>query len=526
MPNVRAGRPLRPLRLVPDRERRTGRRHLPGHRGAARPHRRGRPLHAVPRQLPGPPGGAHRGGGLAGRVRAGRPRLHRGELDEADRAARATAVPDDVRELLGFLLGQLDFCRRASDRLDTAPRTRCTLAGRRVGHVCTEDCPLDKNENFVRKRRTACRPAPRRRCCTSPRRWPSSAAGTPSPPPTCRAVLPWVLSRPAADQIHSRRSFKSPRSGLPHDRVSWILQLFDRAVAQHAAYAPAARRRRSCGGRAPARWRPWTPWTASAHGTDRGPLEEVLRGNELNGVVPAISSFERPVRALPERGDRRGRALIAPFRFPTGGPVSPKSSTAGELRAKGPRRFALGRRPVRRVVAGRRPCWPTAGGTARRRAGDRRIPAAAQQAVGAACLRRADGAAGGLAFWNAAWWRSCRPAAPRRGRRPAAAARQGLELGEGLSREPAWLDRYVSACSGGLHDLSDIEAFSCAPWSRCWRLRHLRYGKALSPWAVLDCGRCTTSSCGRVRLAAPTCVRPRPPAAGVGRSPLRAGRRK
>jgi hypothetical protein len=32
-------------------------------------------------------------------------------------------------------------------------------------------------------------------------------------------------------------------------------------------------------------------------------------------------------------------------------------------------------------------------------------------------------------------------------------------LGEGLLREPPWLDRYVTACAGGLSNLADIEGF-------------------------------------------------------------------
>src|SRR5262249_44497599 len=32
-------------------------------------------------------------------------------------------------------------------------------------------------------------------------------------------------------------------------------------------------------------------------------------------------------------------------------------------------------------------------------------------------------------------------------------------LAEGLLREPAWLDRYVTACAGRLEDLADLESF-------------------------------------------------------------------
>ena len=70
------------------------------------------------------------------------------ELDRAGAEVRAVPIPEDVLDLLGFFLGQLDFCRRASDRLEYMNKDTLHLAGRRVGHVCTEDCPLDKQENL------------------------------------------------------------------------------------------------------------------------------------------------------------------------------------------------------------------------------------------------------------------------------------------------------------------------------------------------------------------------------------------
>ena len=85
-----------------------------------------------------------------GRRRNSCPATSSSDRSELDRAARGACgpVPKDVLDLLGFFLGQLDFCRRASDRLEYMNKDTLHLAGRRVGHVCTEDCPLDKQENL------------------------------------------------------------------------------------------------------------------------------------------------------------------------------------------------------------------------------------------------------------------------------------------------------------------------------------------------------------------------------------------
>jgi hypothetical protein len=66
---------IRHVRVVPHRERRSGRRHIPRDRSAAGPHRRGRPLSAASPRLDRHARGACRGWRDAGRVRTGRSRL-------------------------------------------------------------------------------------------------------------------------------------------------------------------------------------------------------------------------------------------------------------------------------------------------------------------------------------------------------------------------------------------------------------------------------------------------------------------
>jgi len=208
------------------------------------------------------------------------------ELDEADRAARATAVPDDVRELLGFLLGQLDFCRRASDRLEYRTKDTLHLAGRRVGHVCTEDCPLDKNENLCTQTENGVSARAAQALLHFAQALAFFRGRDAVSAADVRAVLPWVLHDRL--QINPQSAFfqKPENQVFLTDRVSWILQLFDRAVAQHAAYAP--------GRKATAElWRACAGALAAVDTVElrrlmariEGRLEEVLRGNELNGVV-------------------------------------------------------------------------------------------------------------------------------------------------------------------------------------------------------------------------------------------------
>jgi MoxR-like ATPase len=210
------------------------------------------------------------------------------ELDEAGRAVRAVPVPADVREALGFLLGQLDFCLRASDRLELRTKDTLHLAGRRVGQVCTEDCPLDKMTNL----------------CTQTENGVSSRAvqallhlaqalawfrGEKSVgADDVRAVLPWALHDKLRVNPQSAFFQKPEHQVYLADRVSWMQQLFDRAVDQHAAYAktraPVRELERECAGGFAAMT---TVDIRRLLGRVRENLERLLRDNELNGVVHA-----------------------------------------------------------------------------------------------------------------------------------------------------------------------------------------------------------------------------------------------
>jgi hypothetical protein len=193
-----------------------------------------------------------------------------------------------VREVLGFFLGQLDFCRRASTRLEFCTKDTLHLAGRRVAHVCTEDCPLDKNENLCSQTENGVSP----RAVQTLLHFAQALAwfrGCPVVgPEDVRAMLPWVLHDKL--QLNPQSAFfqKPEHQVYLTDRVSWILQLFDRAVAQLAAYAP---------GRGPTvdLQRACTGGFDSLSTVElrqrleqvRGRLERVLRDNELNGAVHA-----------------------------------------------------------------------------------------------------------------------------------------------------------------------------------------------------------------------------------------------
>jgi MoxR-like ATPase len=207
------------------------------------------------------------------------------ELDLAAAEVRAIPVPEDVLQLLGFFLGQLDFCRRASDRLEYMNKDTLHLAGRRVGHVCTEDCPLDKHENLCSQTDNG----------VSPRAFQAvvhfakalayfrdqDAVGLDD----LRQILPWTLFDKLKLNAQSAFFQKLENKVLLTDRVSWIRQLFDRAVQQYAAYEPVRRPLLVLEKEAAEAGLIGSMETEVRLRQIRAAMENLLRHNELNGPV-------------------------------------------------------------------------------------------------------------------------------------------------------------------------------------------------------------------------------------------------
>jgi MoxR-like ATPase len=208
------------------------------------------------------------------------------ELETADRAIRAVPVPGAVQDVLGFLLGQLDFCRRASDKLEYKNKDTLHLAGRKVAHVCNEDCPLDKSENLCTQTENGVSARAYQTLIHLAKALAYFRGHETVASDDVRVLLPWVLHDKLQPNAHSAFFQKTENQVLLTDRVSWIRQLFDGAMAQYAAYLPVRqpilqlKRELDAGlhGLMPAA-------TRQRLAAVQRRIEEVLQKNELNGPV-------------------------------------------------------------------------------------------------------------------------------------------------------------------------------------------------------------------------------------------------
>jgi len=159
------------------------------------------------------------------------------ELDQITAEIRQLIVPNEVLSGLGFMLGQLDFCRRASDRLEYMNKDTLALAGRRLGQVCTEDCPLDKAENICTQSENGVSARVYQSILLYAKALAWFRGVDEVGNEDIRQILPWVLHEKLHPNQMSPFFQKSENQFHLLDRLSWIRQLHDRAISARAAYA-------------------------------------------------------------------------------------------------------------------------------------------------------------------------------------------------------------------------------------------------------------------------------------------------
>jgi MoxR-like ATPase len=208
------------------------------------------------------------------------------ELDAADEEVRAVQTGPEVLGILGYLLGQLDFCGRASARLEFKNKDTLHLSGRRVGQVCTEDCPLDKHENLCSQTENGVSARTYESLLHYAKALAFFRGNRRVSLEDVRELLPWVLHDKLRPNPQSAFFQKTQNHVLLVDRVSWVRQLFDRSVAQHGAHRgvrePILEHQRHLD--AGIGSTPTADLRGRLAGVERR-IDEVLRKAELNGAV-------------------------------------------------------------------------------------------------------------------------------------------------------------------------------------------------------------------------------------------------
>lgn len=160
------------------------------------------------------------------------------ELDATANEVRGIGFPDDVRDALGFFLGQLDFCRMASDTFEYKNKDTIHLAGKKLGAVCNESCPLDKNVHLCTQTENG---VSVRSFLTSIHFAKALAyfrGGHEVSLDDLRQILPWVLHEKLVPNPQSAFFDREERQRLLFDRVTWIRSMWDGSMRQFASHEP------------------------------------------------------------------------------------------------------------------------------------------------------------------------------------------------------------------------------------------------------------------------------------------------
>ena len=158
------------------------------------------------------------------------------ELDRAAAEIRRVAFPADVRDALGYFLGQLDFCRMASDKFEYKNKDTLHLAGKKLGAVCNESCPLDKNVHLCTQTENG---VSVRTFLTSIHFAKGLAYFRGASEVTLddlRQILPWVLHEKLVPNPQSAFFDREERQRLLFDRVTWLRTMWDTSMSQFAAH--------------------------------------------------------------------------------------------------------------------------------------------------------------------------------------------------------------------------------------------------------------------------------------------------
>ncbi|MEM9073377.1 MAG: AAA family ATPase, partial [Myxococcota bacterium] len=157
-------------------------------------------------------------------------RLGANGLERATTEVRAVRIAQPVLDAMGAFAVQLEFCQRASDRLERMTKDTLRVSGRRLGQVCNEDCPLDKRENLCSQSEFGLST----RAHYSWLRYAQALAWLEGRNEVAiedlKALAPWVLHERLRPNTQSGFFLDSAHKKLLSDRAEWITQLFESAL--------------------------------------------------------------------------------------------------------------------------------------------------------------------------------------------------------------------------------------------------------------------------------------------------------
>ncbi len=165
-----------------------------------------------------------------------------GELERAYASILEVEVPKDVLERIAFFLGQLDFCRMASPRFEFKHKDTLKLAGQTVAAVCNEQCPLDKKVHLCTQTENGVSVRAYQTILHFAKAMAFFRGHAAVELEDFRQIAPWVLHEKLVPNPRSAFFEVKGRRMLLQDRVAWLRNMFDMAMAHYGTHQPIRRK--------------------------------------------------------------------------------------------------------------------------------------------------------------------------------------------------------------------------------------------------------------------------------------------
>lgn len=159
------------------------------------------------------------------------------ELKSIGQAIQKIVIPKNVLDELGFFLGQLDFCQRASPDFEYLSKDTLHLSGRTVASVCNEECPLDKKKHLCTQTENGTSARAYMTCIHFAKALAYFRGMSEVSWEDLRQIVPWVLHEKLKPNTRSEFFESAENQMFLQDRVAWIRNMMDESAVQYEATA-------------------------------------------------------------------------------------------------------------------------------------------------------------------------------------------------------------------------------------------------------------------------------------------------
>jgi MoxR-like ATPase len=159
------------------------------------------------------------------------------ELDAVYDDILKVEVPAAIVDKIGFFMGSLEFCRKASPIFEYKIKDTLKLSGTTVSAICNESCPLDKKVHLCTQTENGISVRALQAILHYAKALAWFRGKSAVTWADVRAIVPWILHDKLVSNPRSQFFQADPENTeLLRDKVAWIGQLVDKSAGMYPKY--------------------------------------------------------------------------------------------------------------------------------------------------------------------------------------------------------------------------------------------------------------------------------------------------